>query len=99
MVANAYRCSQLMFIDECHFDARTGTRNRGWSLRGMLCVSKVLFVRGLRYSLVACVGFRGLVDARVVEGMFVVMYIDCIVLLCVVGNVWVLYIYVLYCCV
>ena len=58
----------LMFTDESAKDERTSFRRYGWSLLGTQCVSRVVFVRGVRYSILPILTLDGLITWDIIEG-------------------------------
>lgn len=58
----------LMFTDESARDGRTSGRRMGWSLSGTRCVSRRVFVRGKRYSILPVLTLDGIITYDIVEG-------------------------------
>jgi transposase len=60
--------NMLMFIDEAAKDERTLSRKYGRSYKGVRCVARRKFVRGLRYSIVPVITLDGIIAYDIVEG-------------------------------
>lgn len=58
----------LIFVDESAKDRRTSARKKGWSFLGERCISRRVFVRGQRYSILPVLTLDGLITWDVVEG-------------------------------
>ena len=60
--------NQFVFIDESHVDGRNFNRLRGWALRGRRPVFRYLYHRGTRYSVIAALNQRGIIDYQIIRG-------------------------------
>lgn len=58
----------LMFTDESAKDERTSARRTGWSAIGNRCVSRRVFVRGKRFSILPLLTLDGIITYDVIEG-------------------------------
>lgn len=58
----------LMFTDESAKDERTSVRGMGWSAIGNRCVSRRVFVRGKRFSILPLLTLDGIITYDVIEG-------------------------------
>lgn len=58
----------LMFTDESAKDERTSSRPMGWSNIGDRCVSRRVFVRGKRFSILPLLSLDGIIAYDVIEG-------------------------------
>lgn len=58
----------LMFTDESAKDERTSSRSMGWSGIGGWCVSRRVFVRGKRFSILPLLSLDGIITYDVIEG-------------------------------
>lgn len=58
----------LMFTDESAKDERTSARMRGWSAIGSRCVSRRVFVRGKRFSILPLLTLDGIITYDIIEG-------------------------------
>lgn len=60
--------NQLMFGDEASKDERTSARRRGWSEKGVRCVQRRVFVRGIQYSILPILTLDGIIAYDIIEG-------------------------------
>jgi transposase len=63
-----YSADQLVFLDESSKDGRTLVRKYGCAPSGEVPVERVIFDRGLRYSILPALTLDGYMAVRVVEG-------------------------------
>lgn len=57
-----------VWLDEASVDDRTNQRTAGWAVAGRLCVSRVTFVRGQRYSVLPALTWEGMIALDIFEG-------------------------------
>jgi hypothetical protein len=63
-----YQREQLIFLDESSKDARTITREYGYSEINTRAVKKVVFVRGKRYTILPALTLDGIIAVDIMEG-------------------------------
>ncbi|CAG8503206.1 16314_t:CDS:1, partial [Racocetra fulgida] len=65
-----YQPEQLIFLDESAKDERTITRGYGYSEIDIRARKKVIFVRGVRYTVCPALTLQGIIAADIVEGNY-----------------------------
>jgi transposase len=58
----------FVWLDESSIDDSTNHRHNGWALTGLACVSREMFLRGHRYSILPALTVDGIVALDIVEG-------------------------------
>jgi len=69
-IGNGYVPEQFVFLDESAKDERTLSRRYGYSYVGTKARSKVMFVRGKRYTILPALTIDGIVAVEVIEGSY-----------------------------
>ena len=59
---------QLIFIDESAKDERTLCRQYGYSPRNQAAIKKVVFLRGVRYTILPALSLDGIIALDIMEG-------------------------------
>lgn len=57
-----------VWVDEASVDNITNQRTAGWSFLGRACVSRALFLRGQRYSILPALTVDGIIALDIIEG-------------------------------
>lgn len=65
-----YRPEQLVFIDESAKDERSIARGYGYSQINTRAVKKIVFVRGIRYTICPALTLQGIIAVDIVEGNY-----------------------------
>ena len=58
----------FVFIDESHFDQKTGQRRHGWASVGLPLVERSTFLKGVSYSLLPTLSTDGIIALDIFEG-------------------------------
>ncbi|CAB4491539.1 unnamed protein product [Rhizophagus irregularis] len=62
-----FQLEQLIFIDESAKDERTACRQYGYSSRNQAAVKKVVFLRGVRYTILPALSLDGIIALDIME--------------------------------
>ena len=60
----------FVWLDECFVDSRTANPRQGWSVRGKRAISRHVFSRGRRLSVMMALKHDGILDFDVVPGAY-----------------------------
>ena len=63
-----FQPDQLIFIDESAKDERTLCRQYGYSPRNQTAIKKVVFLRGIRYTILPALSLDGMIALDIMEG-------------------------------
>ena len=59
-IGTEYQVEQLIFLDESAKDERTLSRHYGYSFKNQVAFQKVVFLRGVRYTILPALTLDGL---------------------------------------
>jgi hypothetical protein len=63
-----FQPEQLIFLDESSKDERTLSRNYGYSFSSQNAIKKVVFLRGIRYTILPALTMDGFVACDIMKG-------------------------------
>ena len=63
-----FQPEQLIFVDESAKDERTSCRQYGYSPRNQAAIKKVVFLRGIRYTMLPALSLDGIIALDIMEG-------------------------------
>ena len=67
-IFNEYLPEQFIFLDESSKDERTLSRSYGYSFRNQPAIQKVVFLRGIRYTILPALSLDGIIGMEIIEG-------------------------------
>jgi len=67
-IGSEYQAEQLIFLDESAKDERTLTRHYGYSYRNQIASQKVVFLRGVRYTILPALILDGFIACDIMKG-------------------------------
>jgi hypothetical protein len=67
-VGSYFRPEQLIFLDETAKDERTPCRQYGYSPRNQRAIKKVVYIRGMRYTLLPAMSLDGIIALDIMQG-------------------------------
>ena len=63
-----FQPEQLIFLDESSKDKRTLTRNYGYSFINHIATKKVVFLHGIRYTILPVLTMDGFIACDIIKG-------------------------------
>jgi hypothetical protein len=63
-----FQPEQLIFLDESSKDERTISRNYGYSFSNQIAAKKVVFLRGIRYTILPALTVDGFIACDIMKG-------------------------------
>ena len=63
-----FQLEQLIFLDESSKDERTSSRNYGYSFANQIAVKKIVFLRGIRYTILPALTVDGFIACDIMKG-------------------------------
>ncbi len=63
-----FQPEQLIFLDESSKDERTSSRNYGYSFANQIAVKKIVFLRGIRYTILPALTVDGFIACDIMKG-------------------------------
>jgi hypothetical protein len=67
-IGTDYQAEQLIFLDESAKDERTLSRHYGYSFRNQIASQKVVFLRGIRYTILPALTLDGFIACDIMKG-------------------------------
>lgn len=67
-IFNEFSPEQLIFLDESSKDERTLSRSYGYSFKNQPAIQKVVFIRGVRYTILPALSLDGIIGMEIIEG-------------------------------
>jgi hypothetical protein len=67
-IGSEYQAEQLIFLDESAKDERTLTRHYGYSHKNQIVSQKVVFLRGIRYTILPALTLDGFIACDIMKG-------------------------------
>jgi hypothetical protein len=67
-IFNEYLPEQLIFLDETSKDERTSSRLYGYSFKNQPAVQKIVFLRGVRYTILPALSLDGIIGVEIIKG-------------------------------
>jgi len=67
-IGTEYRAEQLIFLDESAKDERTLSRHYGYSYKNQVASKKVVFLRGIRYTILPALTLDGFIACDIMKG-------------------------------
>lgn len=67
-IGTEYQAEQLIFLDESAKDERTLSRIYGYSYKNQIASKKVVFLRGIRYTILPALTIDGFVACDIMKG-------------------------------
>ena len=67
-VGREYRPDQLIFMDEASKDERSLSREYGYSFKNTFAIKKIVFIRGVRYTILPALSLQGFIAVDIIEG-------------------------------
>ena len=67
-IGTEYQAEQLIFLDESAKDERTLSRHYGYSFKNQVASQKVVFLRGVRYTILPALTLDGFIACDIMKG-------------------------------
>lgn len=67
-IGTEYQAEQLIFLDESAKDERTLSRHYGYSYKNQIALQKVVFLRGIRYTILPALTLDGFIACDIMKG-------------------------------
>jgi len=67
-IGTEYQVEQLIFLDESAKDERTLSRHYGYSFKNQVVSQKVVFLRGVRYTILPALTLDGFIACDIMKG-------------------------------
>jgi hypothetical protein len=67
-IGTEYQAEQLIFLDESAKDERTLSRHYGYSFKNQVASQKIVFLRGVRYTILPALTLDGFIACDIMKG-------------------------------